>query len=726
MSQSQMSVTRTADHTTATIAAFMAAALVGQQVAGKAIRDALFLSTFPVTALPWVMIAAALMSIGAAFVFSRAMSIRSPFRVMAAGLSMSAALYVAEWWLSTAYPRTIAAVVYVHLAVFGPALASGMWSLINERFDPHAAKSLIGRIGLGASAGGVAAGALTSLGAGRVPVHEMLLWLALASVAALASLPFLRSVHGNNDRASADDKGFDAGSAIVALRGASYLRNLAALVALASFTEVVVDYVFKAEASRHVIGGQALVGFFGAFYMALSVLGLVTQAVLPKRLFDRLGLSGSVALHPLATCLGAALALFRPGLGVILVARGASGVLRDSVYRSAYELLYTPLSLAPKRATKVVIDVAADKLGAIVGAALVLAQVAITPARERMLLDIVIAACLAALIVARRLNAGYLSALGESLRAGIADLDPAQVVDIKALSSAAKATHAAPIDARISARGDMAGEIVHEGRTPPRDTLVEAIIGLRASRADRIRKVIRGASPVDIRLVPFVIPLLGRNDLFPDALRFLRAAAPRSTGILVDHLLDAETPSIVRARIPRVLKSVPTPKVLSGLLEALDDPAFMVRHQAAVALANITGRDASLTLSPEAIFVRVLRELKLNEEGAKVLEHAFTLLGLALERQHLRRALQALQTENQRLRGTALEYLENVLPEDIREALWPRIATESARLALRRSRREIELDLLRAMNGLPRRRLGARIRVQREGRSREELSERDN
>jgi len=715
MSQSLTPVTRTADHRTATVAAFLAAALVGQQVAGKAIRDALFLSTFRVTALPWVMIAAAFMSIAAAFAFSKAMSIRSPFRVMAAGLSISALLYVAEWWLSAAYSHVIAAIVYVHLAIFGPALASGMWSLINERFDPHAAKALVGRIGIGASAGGIGAEGLTSLGAGRVPVREMLLCLALASVAALASLPFLRSAHGDSERAGADDKGLDAGSAIVALREVPYLRNLAALVALASFTEVVVDYVFKAEASRRFTGGPALVGFFGAFYMALSILALATQTVLPKRFLDRLGLSGTVALHPLATCLGAALALFRPGLGAIQVARGASGVLRDSVYRSAYELMYTPLSLARKRATKAVIDVAADKLGAIVGAALVLAQVAITPAREQMLLDLVIAACLAALVVARRLNAGYLSALSESLRAGIADLDPAQVADIKAFSSATKATEKR-MEAGVSALDGLAGDTAHEGRTSANDTLVEAIIDLRSSRTDRIRTVIRGASPLDIRLVPFVVPLLSRNDLFPDALRFLRTAASRSSGILIDYLLDSETPSIVRARIPRVLKSVPTPKVLSGLLEALDDPAFVVRHQAAVALANITARDASLILSPEAIFVRVLKELELKEEGAKVLEHAFTLLGLALERQHLRTALQALQTENQRLRGTALEYLENVLPEDVRQALWPRIATESARLALRRSRREIELDLLRSMNGLPRRRVGARIRVPRESR----------
>ena len=702
------------DRATATIAALFAAGLVGQQVAAKAIRDALFLSSFPVTYLPWAMLTAALLSIGAALLFARAMSSGSPSRVMAVGLSISAVLYVVEWGLSAALPGLVAALVYVHLALFGPALVSGMWSLINERFDPHAAKSLVGRIGIGASAGGIAAGTLTWMGAGQVAVPEMLLGLALVSVACLPGLRLLRSPEGDREQARAREKEvWDAKSAISELRQFSYLHKLAVLVALASFTEILVDYVFKAEVSRQLSGSHALLGFFGGFYTGLSILTLGVQAVLSKPFLNRFGLSGTVALHPLATGVGAALALFRPSLGVILLARGANGVLRDSAYRSAYELLYTPLPVARKRISKAVIDVGADKLGAIAGAALVLAQVSVTPAREQALLGLVIGACGAALVVARLLNAGYLSALRESLRAGTVGLGPAYGVNNKMPASATQATDAATIQAQIKALEGTAGEATLGGRASDRDTLIEAIIDLRSSRLDRIRTAIKGAYPVDVRLVPFVIPLLGRNDVLPDALRYLRTAAPRSTGLLIDWLLDSETPPLVRSRIPRVLKSVLTPAVLSGLLRALDDSLFAVRHEAAVALATITSRDATLSVPPETIFLSVVRELEREEQSNKVLDHAFTLLGLVLERDHLRTALQALQTDDQRLRGIALEYLENVLPDDIRLPLWPRIAPESLREASARTRNEVEADLLRSMAGLPRSRLGPTIRVKR-------------
>ncbi len=53
------------------------------------------------------------------------------------------------------------------------------------------------------------------------------------------------------------------------------------------------------------------------------------------------------------------------------------------------------------------------------------------------------------------------------------------------------------------------------------------------------------------------------------------------------------------------------------------------------------------------------------------MEHVFTLLGLVLDRQALRLALRAVASRDRRLRGTALEYLENVLSEAVRRGLWP-------------------------------------------------------
>src|SRR6476659_4387352 len=88
-----------------TAAMLAAGALVAQQVAGRATRDALFLSTFRVSSLPLVMIAAAVASAVAVLAFSAALGRRSPARVLPAVLAAATVLLLAEWGLSLVQPR---------------------------------------------------------------------------------------------------------------------------------------------------------------------------------------------------------------------------------------------------------------------------------------------------------------------------------------------------------------------------------------------------------------------------------------------------------------------------------------------------------------------------------------------------------------------------------------------------------------------------------------------
>ncbi|HET9156730.1 MAG TPA: hypothetical protein VFN91_08695, partial [Myxococcaceae bacterium] len=61
----------------------------------------------------------------------------------------------------------------------------------------------------------------------------------------------------------------------------------------------------------------------------------------------------------------------------------------------------------------------------------------------------------------------------------------------------------------------------------------------------------------------------------------------------------------------------------------------------------------------------------LRDRANRSLEHVFTLLSLTLPKQPLVVAFRGLHTGDEGLRGTALEYLEVVLPESVRVSLWP-------------------------------------------------------
>src|SRR5512144_28739 len=70
------------DRRAAFAAAAAAAAMIAQQVAGKATRDALFLSNFPVTTLPRIVIASAVLSALIVLAWARLLRRRGPWPLM--------------------------------------------------------------------------------------------------------------------------------------------------------------------------------------------------------------------------------------------------------------------------------------------------------------------------------------------------------------------------------------------------------------------------------------------------------------------------------------------------------------------------------------------------------------------------------------------------------------------------------------------------------------------
>ena len=76
------------------------AAMIAQQVAGKATRDTLYLVSFDVTTLPAMMAVSALLSILAALWLSKLMLRHSPRSVVPAVFGVSGGLLLATWGLS--------------------------------------------------------------------------------------------------------------------------------------------------------------------------------------------------------------------------------------------------------------------------------------------------------------------------------------------------------------------------------------------------------------------------------------------------------------------------------------------------------------------------------------------------------------------------------------------------------------------------------------------------
>jgi HEAT repeat protein len=154
----------------------------------------------------------------------------------------------------------------------------------------------------------------------------------------------------------------------------------------------------------------------------------------------------------------------------------------------------------------------------------------------------------------------------------------------------------------------------------------------------------------------------------------LRKVAEERIGELTDALLDPNHSVQVRSRIARVLAIGVSQRAVDALLLGLDDGCFEVRFQAARSLAAVVNRNSLVRVDRDRICEVVSREVTVGDPAGQNLGHIFTLLSLVLPREPLQIAFRSLQSDDRQLRGTALEYLEQILPVEIRVSLWPSLA----------------------------------------------------
>lgn len=676
--------------------ALAGAVLAAQQVGAKITRDALFLSHFDSSALPPVTAAAAVLSIGSALVTGRFMARVGAARCMRWLFALQALAFVLEYAASTRAPAQVAVVLYLHVTSLSAVAASAFWSTLNERFDPYTAKHVISRIGAGATAGGVLGGLLTHALGRAYSLPALLLGFGALNAVLAAGAFLFRSPPV--PRAPQD-----ASSAAPAMQGAPYLRTLALLVVLLAAVDTFVDYVFKSDASRTLGRGDALLSFFSAFYALSGVATFLAQSLLGRRVLLRLGVGGAVALLPTSVVIAAIAALLAPGLGPVTALRALFSVIENSFYRSGYELLFTPLPARARFAAKTLLDVAAARLGAIAGSGAASALVLLAPATTTNLLLLAsLCLCAGALILCMPLRARYVVQLARSLRSDSPSQPPTPLdsITLHTLLRTAEVTGRAELLRQIELMRDAAptlpgGERAADASppvsSPPPLSQLERVAAFESGERERIEHALR--PPLPPALVAFALPCLANDALARAARRALRPHAASCTGQLLDALLDPGSPPALRRRLPELLQALEGERVQRGLLAALADPSMSVRERSARALAAITKRSPR-ALTDAEIFSAVSRELARSPAASvaperagtvsatalqttRMLKLVFALLEVCLEPEAIALCLQALLGRDPRLRGTALEYLEQVLPPALRITLVTRFTPTS-------------------------------------------------
>jgi hypothetical protein len=695
-----------------------AAAVAAEFVGGKATRDALFLTSLDVAALPAMLIATSVCSILLVVTHAKWGEKVPPATLVPASFVASGLLFVAEWFFRSQAPAATAVIVYLHISGAGPLLASGFWLVATDRFDPRTAKRRFGQITGAGTLGGLFGALMAERVAALAGVPAMLLVLACFQFVAAWLVRML---------AVAEAKGFQprpvsalaAGAAPQPLRSgfrviaeAAHLRHLIALVLLGTTSAALLEYLFKAQAVATLGRGDGLLRFFALYYAGTSLLAFLLQTLGSRTVLERFGLALTTSTPSIALLAGSVGSLVAPGFGSLVVARAGESVLRGSWFRAGYELFYTPLPAAEKRAAKSIIDVGVDRLGDAVGGGFIRLALIFLPvvSQAPVILSAAMAASVGAIVAAGHLNRWYIRSLENSLihQAGPLDLSFTQDGSMANVFLSIKRRNENGRPRSLSTAAEA-----------PVDPVIRDILALRSGDRERITDVLMRRRALPAVLVAHVIPLLGRDSVADFALFALRKVAEERVGELVDALIDPNQDYTVRRRLARVFSICVSQRAVDGLMLGLEDPRFDVRFQSARSLSAIQEKNPGVVIDRQKIEAVVLREVAVEApiwEGRRLLDrfvsespldvfvkdragqslaHVFTLLGLVMPREPLQIAFRSLQSEDRRLRGTALEYLEGVLPAPIRQALWPFLAYRRDERPVQQ-RTEIYANLLRS------------------------------
>lgn len=628
-------------------------------VAGKAARDALFLSELPVSALPAMMAGAALTALLSSLAFARLMRSVAPQRLLPVTMLASATLHAIAFASQPSAPRVVAVVTYLHVAALVPLLISGVWSIVSELFDPRAAKRRVGQVASGGAVGGVLAGIVAERAGAWVGLRGLLGVVALVTFVGFGLALVLARAQAQPASSRSQSQ------AAAPQRAVPFLVPLVVVLTSMALASNALDYVLKVEAVSMHESTQGLLRFFALFHAGVGLFTFVLQSTLTRRALESFGVGITATSAPVVVMIGVVLALIAPGFANIAALRGLETASRLSLFKSSYEVLFTPLTDSEKRGLKTLLDVTVERLADVVAAGCIFLLSFSLVQPRAALFGFALSFMAVAALACRRVERGYVQVLQQRLLHEPTSRRP-DVLDrttLRTLQAMAPTPPATPA-----------------GKT---SAIIESILD--------------GARELDDEAFQILIDSLATQRAPDEALRLLRTVADGRAAELSAMLLDPTTPETSRRRLPRVLSVSRRPEIVEALLTALGDERFDVRFQCGRALYRMAHRGRGLALPPARIYEAMRAELSsqravlyaekqvelsgelplerefLGQRANRVLEHVFRLLSLVADRDATLAAFHAASDPDPQLRGTALEWLESVLPAPVRDALLPHL-----------------------------------------------------
>lgn len=344
----------------------------------KPVVNAMFLTRFGVSRLPFVFILVALFAGAASRYYSILLKSHNLYQLIDRTLCAMIGSLLLFWALVhwRVFQGWALFAFYVWIAVFSLLSTSQFWILANTVFNPREAKRLFGFIGAGAIAGGIFGGYLVKFSAGAVG-SENLLWI--CAVCLIGCLPIPRMVRHKTASEEVLQKnrqeehaGALSQSPLKLIRNSRHLSLLAGIIGVSVVVGKLVEYQFSAIALSELTDTDQLSAFFGFWLSNLNIVSFLIQLLITRRVVGAFGVGVSLFFLPSAILFGALAVLVHPALWSAVLIKICDGSLKNSINKAGIELLVLPVPVDVKHQAKTYIDVFIDSLSTGLGGMLLL------------------------------------------------------------------------------------------------------------------------------------------------------------------------------------------------------------------------------------------------------------------------------------------------------------------------------------------------------------------
>jgi ATP/ADP translocase/HEAT repeat protein len=390
----------------------LVALLLGAYTLAKVMRDALYLDQFGARNLPWMYVAVAVAS--ALFVGIESLLARRIGRGWAGHVSQWLAIGISIMAALTypVNPRLTALWFYVWTGSQAMMLLPHFWVLALDVWDSHRARRLFPVLSGFGLLGGLAGGGVA---AWLTPVIQRtgLLWMLSALLVACHLLTLV--VRRRRARPRSPSHSVTPLSFRQVIRRSTYIKVLAAALALSAVVSTMVDFQFKYFIKEIYQDPHDLTSFLGKFYVGLNVLALVFQFGASGWLLQRLGLGASTGIQPSTVIVFATMTALSSGFWAVVALRWIQGVVFQTLGKSSSEIYFAAIRPRERRLVKPAVDTLVERWSD--AAAGVLLIIALHVLRVPIAVIAAMTAVIAAvwLVVLLRLNHDFGKAFQEAL-----------------------------------------------------------------------------------------------------------------------------------------------------------------------------------------------------------------------------------------------------------------------------------------------------------------------